>query len=155
MSSKQNKERLSSASRRDGYFSYVWARDSEVQKTTLLSGDSQRARSCSPCSPTPTAWSQQCKTPPPSVSTPGAPTTCNVKTSASALNLSATIQLRQKNQNNHSYGYYFGIDCNRSSKFNGNKNHDNKSKPKQNLESGSGLERYIHIKRKLARKRPR
>jgi len=90
MSYEQNKERLSSASRRDGYFSYVSTRDSEVQKTTLLSVDSQRARSCSQClltaTPSPTAWSQQCKTPPPSVSTTGAPTTCNGKTSASALN---------------------------------------------------------------------
>jgi len=41
MSYEQNKERLSSATRRDGYFSYVSTRDSEVQKTTLLSVDSQ------------------------------------------------------------------------------------------------------------------
>jgi len=98
MSYEQNKEQLSSASRRDGYFSYVSSRDSEVQKTTQ--NDSQRARSCSPClltaTPTPTAWSQQCKTPPSSVLTPGAPTRCNGKTSASALNLSATTTATAK-----------------------------------------------------------
>jgi len=66
---------------------------------------------------------QQCK----KVSTPGAPTTCNGKTSAPALNLSAKpTATAKKNTNNHSYGYYFGIDCNRNSKYNGNKNHDNK-----------------------------
>jgi len=100
LSYEQNKEQLSSASRRDGYFSYVSTHVSEVQETTLLSVDSQRARSCLPClltaTPTPTAWIQQCKTPPPSVSTPGAPTTCNGKTSASALNLSATTTATAK-----------------------------------------------------------
>jgi len=125
MTYEQNRERLSSASRRDGYFSYVSTRDSEVQKTILLSVDSQRARSCSPslltATPTPTAWTQQCKTHPPSVSTPGAPTTCNGKTSASALIMSATTTATA-----------IGIDCNRGYKFNGNKNHDNKSKPKKN-----------------------
>jgi len=55
------------------------------------------------------------------------------------------LQLRQKKQQQPQLRL-FGIDCNRSSKFNGNKNHDNKSKPKQN----SGLDRYIHIKRELS-----
>jgi len=89
MSNKQNKERLSSGNRRDGYFSTC---DSEVQKTTLLTVDSQRVRSCAPClstaTPTPTAWSYQCKTPY-HQSWPLAHQQ-HAATSALALNLSAT-----------------------------------------------------------------
>jgi len=102
MSSEQNKERLSCATRRDGYFSYVSTRDSEVQEAKEHNLDHHAYLRLG--YPTPTAWSQQCKTPPPSVSTHGAPTTCNGKTSASALNLSArTTATAKKNNNNHSY----------------------------------------------------
>jgi len=76
---------------------------------------------------------------PPTISpTLGAPTTCNGKTTT-ALNLSAiTTATAKKTNDDDTYDYYFGIDCNGSSKYNGNKSHDSKSKPKQNSASGSG-----------------
>jgi len=116
MSCKQNKMRLSSASRRDGYFSYVLTRDSEVQETTLLSVDSQRAQSCSPylltATPTPKAWSQQCKTPHHQFRPLAHQQHATVKLLHPHYKfVSNNYSYGTKNNNNHSYVYYFGIDC--------------------------------------------
>jgi len=159
MSYEQNKERLSSASRRDGYFSYVSTRDSEVQNTTQLSVDSQRARSCSPClptaTPTPTARSQQCKTPPPSVSTPKAPTTCNGKTSASALNMSATTTATAKKPKTTTATAIISESTataalNTTATKTRTKNQNQNKIQQAGQAIQTGLDRYIHVKRKLS-----
>jgi len=76
----------------------------------------------------------------PSVLTPSAPTTCSNFCTCTKF-ISNNYSCVKKTNNNHSYGYYFGIDykvVERNAKNNGNKNHDNKSKPKQNSASWSG-----------------
>jgi len=100
MSYEQNKERLSSPSRRDGYISYVSTRDNEVQKRpycrSIAKEHDLAHHAYLRLPPLRRRGVKKCKTPPPSVSTPGAPTTSNGKTSASAQNLSATTTATAK-----------------------------------------------------------